>query len=335
MEALLIDEWLGDHDAIAMLDDASVSVVRERVRAIGAAQGLAREDIERLAVAASELGTNQLRHAVHGRMAVRAIDGGVEVIAADRGQGIADPTRALEGRPRDTGSLGVGLAAVLENADEVDFDVRIGEGTCVWARKLAVKPTRRRRQVGIFGRALPGEPRSGDHACFARTEGRLVAGVCDGLGHGEAARSASTVAAATFRENASASPEQILEACHEAMGPTRGGVMAVTRFSTEGDFVETAGIGNVTIEIMGPRTSRRFGGSSFVLGSPQRGRRTHLENVPLRSDDSIVLFTDGVSSRAALGEEPSLFFLHPIAVAHQILVRHGKENDDALVLVAR
>lgn len=335
MEALLIDEWLGDEDAIAILDDASVSVARERVREIGGAQGLAREDVERLALVASELGKNQLRHAIHGRIAVRAIDGGVEVIAADRGTGIADPTRALEGRPRDSGSLGVGLAAVLENADEVDFDVRIGEGTCVWARKLAVKPARRRRQVGVFGRALPGEPRSGDHACFTRVGGRLVAGVCDGLGHGEPARTASTVAAATFRKNAGASPEQIIEACHQSMGPTRGGVMAVTRFSADGDFVESAGIGNITIEIVGPRTSRRFGGSSFVLGSPQRGRRTHLEDAPLRSEESVVLFTDGISSRAVLGGDPALFFLHPIAVAHQILVRHGKENDDALVLVAR
>ena len=48
----------------------------------------------------------------------------------------------------------------LPAADEVDIDVRLGEGTCVWARKFA-SPVPKAREVAIFGRPCEGEAVSG------------------------------------------------------------------------------------------------------------------------------------------------------------------------------
>jgi len=80
----------------------------------------------------------------------------LELIAADRGPGIG---------------LGVGLAAMVELADELDVDVRIGEGSCIWARKL-----REPRSLGESNSASAVGPRrdrtrSGDDGCFVRTKG--------------------------------------------------------------------------------------------------------------------------------------------------------------------
>jgi anti-sigma regulatory factor (Ser/Thr protein kinase) len=333
----LIDAWLREPD-LRVVDDASVSAARQRAREVASAQALGIEEAGRLALIASELAQNQLRHGRGGRMAVRPIargtHRGVEIIAADHGAGIADPTVAIAGIPRAAGSLGVGLAAVREQATEVDFDVRIGEGSCIRARVFA-PDVPRRRQLGIFGRAVPGEPQSGDHAGFHRLDDELVLGICDGLGHGPWAHEAACAAIDVFGRLPDASPTQILDECQEALGATRGAVMAVGRLKETDGTIELACVGNITIEAVAPRTRRRFGGASFVLGAPQARVRVPVERANLPSGTALVMFTDGVVSRASIEEDLALLREHPIIIAHQLVERFGRDGDDALALVVR
>lgn len=338
METFLIDEWIGQGDSIPVLDEASLSLVRAKARDVATAQGLGAVEAERLTTIASELGRNQLRHARRGQIAVRAIargaHAGVELVAADEGSGIVDPTSALEGKPRLEGSLGVGLASARALAYEMDVDVRIREGTCVRARVFAGEPPKR-REIGIYGRPYRDEPRSGDHGCFDREDDRLVLALCDGLGHGDPARSAAGEAMRTFAQNRTASPLAILEACHRALGPTRGAVMAVLAVREGDGRLDLASVGNITIELVQPRDARRFGGTSFVLGSTQRGWRAEATQDTMTRDEAVVLFTDGISSRASIEGDFALLRAHPIAIAHQLVARFGREDDDVLVLVAR
>ena len=336
-----MDEWLGadESDRTAILDDASVSSARQRAREAAGAQGMTPVAAERLATIASELGYNQLRHARHGQIAVRPITRsaslGVEIIAVDEGDGIANPSAALEGMTRDSGSLGSGIAATRRHAHEVDFDVRIGEGTCVRARVWAAEVAHR-REVGIFGRPCRGEDVSGDHAAVFRTDARLLLAVCDGLGHGPPARLASDAAMRTFVERRDGSPASILEECHSRLRGTRGVVMAVAAVCEgESPALDLASVGNITIELVQPRSARRFGASSFVVGSQQRGWRQHVESSPIEDVETLVMFTDGIASRASIAEDLLLLREHPIAIAHQLAARFGREDDDVLVLVAR
>lgn len=337
MEAVLIDAWLDGLDAARVIDEASVSEARRMAKEAAAAAGLPTERGERLALVASELSRNALVHARHGRFATRPIarEGvpGVELVCVDEGPGIADPTKALEGRARSSGSLGIGVAAARENADEIDFDVRLGEGTCVRARVFAA-PVTRRREVGIYGRPHAEEARSGDHAVFHRTDDSLLLAMCDGLGHGPAARAAALIAMDTVASEREATPSSILEACHRSMSGTRGGVVAVVRVR-EPSILEMASVGNITVELVRPRTARRFAGTSFVAGAAQRSWRAHVESTALASDEAIVMFSDGVPSRVSLSNEIDLFREHPIAIAHLLVERHGRDTDDVLVLVAR
>lgn len=338
MEEVLIDAWLGPGERLQTLDEASVSLARDTVRRLGHEHALPSDLVDRFVLVVSELATNQLKHARAGalRLSVIARDGvrGLEVVAADRGPGIVDPTRALEGSPRATGSLGVGLAAVSSLSDEVDFDVRVGEGLCVAARKFE-DDVRRRREIGVYGRPIAGERESGDAACFHRDEGGLVVGVCDGLGHGALAREASVAAMRTFHASEAKRPVDVLEDVHLALAKTRGGVMAVARIDERLGSVEVASVGNITALLCGPRAGRRFGGSSFVLGAPQKGRRVLGEHATIAARELFVMFTDGVRSLITLEEDLALQRERPVIVAHQIAQRFGREGDDALVLVAR
>jgi anti-sigma regulatory factor (Ser/Thr protein kinase) len=339
METFLIDAWIGTDDTIPILDEASVSAARERAREVALAQALSVVETERLATIASELAHNHLRHARRGQIAARPITrgdvAGVEILAADEGEGIADPTGAFEGSPRATGSLGIGLAAVREHADEMDVDVRIREGTCIRAR-IFHGEVPRRREVGVFGRPYRDEPRSGDHAWFFRDPERLLVAVCDGLGHGPLAREAAMAAIDVFATQRARTPKVIIEECHRGLGPTRGAVMAVVSAREAGEPVlELASVGNIAIELVQPRSSRRFAASSFVVGSPQRGWRAHAESAPLEAAEILILSSDGITSRASVEEDFALLREHPIVIAHQLVTRFGREDDDILVLVAR
>lgn len=335
----LLNLWLGASDAIHVVDAASVSLVREAVRAAGSAAGVERTALEGLVAAASELAHNQLAHAYDGHVAVVAIERGgvpgVEVIAADRGPGIVSPRRALLGEAKTSGSVGVGLSSVARFASELDFDVRIGEGACVRARTFA-GPVAYRSEVAIVGRPHPGERVSGDHAAFVRRGDELVVTVVDGLGHGEPAREAANRAIDAFTAAGDASPARLLETADRALDGTRGVVMAAGRIDRASRAFEQASVGNVVTHLVTHGRPRSFGGSAFVLGARGGGRRPIIdERCPYAQGDVVLMYTDGLKSTVRLAEERALLREPPIVVAEELLSRYGRDTDDALVLVAR
>lgn len=358
MSLALLETWLSGLEPLPMRDDASVAELRQHVRAAGAARGVDRMLVERAALVASELGTNQIRHARRGEIAVEVFARGdllgVELVAADLGAGLAEPAAALAGDgPKPTGSLGVGLAAVREQASELDIDVRLGEGTCVRARVLPGAAPRR-REVGIIGRAHPNERVSGDHATFYRTSSDLILTVIDGLGHGEEARAAADAAIAEALRRRDRSPADVVSDCDDALRGTRGVVMTVVSVDEEIGEIGHAGVGNIVTRIEQPvgsvpdttgRHSRSFSGPSFVVGGSTRSaqlsagirprRRFQIERAPIGHRDVLLMVTDGLGSRLSLGDQPALYREHPIVIAQTLLARFSRAHDDALVAVAR
>jgi hypothetical protein len=87
---------------------------------------------------------------------------------------LVDVAAALDAPVREAGSLGVGVGAIRRLAFEVDFDVCLGEGTHIEAR-IFDRTATKGLEIGVYGRAFPGEPVSGDGAAWRRVEGSLVA----------------------------------------------------------------------------------------------------------------------------------------------------------------
>lgn len=336
METLL-SRWLEGLDAALTLDEGSVSAARERVRVLGRAQGLSEPDVERLAIVVSELAHNQLAHAHGGAVAVLPVTRGgvpgVEVVAADKGQGIADPTAALSGPGNTTGSMGAGLSSVLRQADEVDFDVRWGEGTCVRARKY-VTPPPYRSEVGVLGRAYPGESVSGDHALWLWTEEALLVGMVDGLGHGPEAREAADRATELMREKPQLPLERMLEHCDMGLQGTRGAALGIVRLERTSGALSHACVGNIATLVCRPGRVDALACSPGVLGISRQRPRALLNASTLRPGELLVLHTDGLSTRTTV-EDAVLLRSHPLVVAHALMRQFAKNHDDALVLAAR
>jgi hypothetical protein len=220
----------------------------------------------------------------------------------------------------------------LELADELDFDVRIGEGSCIWARKF-VRPVSRRKRLGVYGRPCPGEDESGDDCGFVRGDDALIVALVDGLGHGGPARQASAAAIDVLRRGGNEDIDRIVQDCHDALRDTRGGVMAVAQIGELDQSLRAAVMGDVSLHVNGPQTHRRVIGRSFVLGARGQRPKTVVEEFALGSRDVVMLFSDGISPRADLRADLDLLREHPIVIAHQVVERFARDNDDALVLV--
>jgi anti-sigma regulatory factor (Ser/Thr protein kinase) len=234
---------------LPILDQASISVARAQVRELGAELTLDSSLIEQVAIIASELTQNQLAHAKRGEFLVKPAFrngvAGLEVIAKDSGPGIMDPRSALRGDCSSSGSLGPGLASVNGLCDELDCDIRLGQGTCVWARTFAKPVNGLCRELALLGRPCDGEVVSGDAGGFVRSETGFLACVADGLGHGLLAHRASSQAVAIVSENPALSIPEILTKCDRGLTDTRGAVMSLVRFDSSAQRVECGAVGDV------------------------------------------------------------------------------------------
>jgi hypothetical protein len=190
-------------------------------------------------------------------------------------------------------------------------------------------------EAAVAARPVAGEERSGDLAVIELlADGALVAAV-DALGHGPEAAAAADVAGAVLREFAAAPPRALVERCHEALRKTRGAALSLAAFSASRRDLTWIGVGNVEGRLVraapaGAETLASLVNTPGTLGAtlPPVSATT----VPVERGDTVVFATDGVSRDFA--DELELTGAAQ-GIADRILREHGRDGDDALVVVAR
>jgi serine/threonine-protein kinase RsbT len=119
--------------------DTDIVEARGQGRALAARLGFSRTDATLIATAISEIARNILVHAGRGEVSIAATTDdhmlGIEVVARDRGPGIADVERALSEGYATGNGLGLGLPGAKRLMDEFSIDTQLGRGTTVTMRK--------------------------------------------------------------------------------------------------------------------------------------------------------------------------------------------------------
>lgn len=184
------------------VDEASqVAPVRRAAEEMASDLGLDATLRGQTAIVATELATNLVRHGGGGEMVVRAsADGGLEILAWDRGPGITDLASSVRDGVSAAGGPGNGLGAVRRLSAGFDAYTAPGDGTIVLARMHGAHRGAAPVVDGL-ALALAGEPASGD--AWSHMLGGTFATVLlvDGLGHGpEAARAAATAVGELARD---------------------------------------------------------------------------------------------------------------------------------------
>jgi negative regulator of sigma-B (phosphoserine phosphatase) len=188
---------------------------------------------------------------------------------------------------------------------------------------------------GVASRALEGQPVSGDlHAVAPTANGMLVAAV-DGLGHGCEAAAAARLAAETLTTYADEPVQDIVLRCHEALRRTRGAVISIASFDARLGTMTWMGIGNIDGTLFRAAPDARPARETLLLRGGVVGYslpKPRSATLPVAPGDTLVFATDGVDGRFRHGPMPG-GCVH--SLAGDILLRHGRASDDALVLVAR
>ena len=182
---------------------------------------------------------------------------------------------------------------------------------------------------------LRGQGKSGDrHLVCCGGNGILIAAI-DGIGHGEEAANAAEAAIAILKASPGEPVISLVERCHEGLRSTRGVVLSLASIDPKHGLMTWLGVGNVQGVLM--RAGAQKGNVEEVLllrGGVVGSQLPALQAavLPIRKGDTLVFVTDGIRGEFVEGLSA---LESPQRAADKILKRHGRGDDDALVLVVR
>ncbi|MEU8192708.1 ATP-binding SpoIIE family protein phosphatase [Microbispora amethystogenes] len=315
-------------------DPSVIGAVRRSAVALATAAGFDQNRTGQVAVAVTEAVSNLVKHAEDGVVLVRAHverPGVVELVAIDRGPGIADLARALRDGFSTSGTLGIGLGAIARMASAWDVHSMPGRGTVLVTHFTADGPPEPPLRASGIRRPIGEETVCGDSYAVVDTGGVITAVLCDGLGHGAAAAYASREAVRIFLDDPLAPPVAALERVHRGLGHTRGGAVAVVR--VERETVSYAGLGNISGWIA--HAEGRQGMISLPGIAGHKGRRPQQYEYALPSHATVVLHSDGLTDRWDPASFPGLFARTPAVIGATLLRDAGSRRDDACVVALR
>ncbi len=186
----------------------------------------------------------------------------------------------------------------------------------------------------VAQQALPGQIVSGDAYVVVPHERGFLAGVLDGLGHGEEAAQAAAAAVECLQQEARTALPQIFHRCHSALGKTRGAVMTLADIDLEDRQLTLCGVGNV--EALLYRASDPYPTPAMAL--LQSGivgvqlPSLYPTATPFGLHDLLIMVSDGI--RIDFGADLDLRG-SPQRVADHLLRHYFKGTDDGVALVIR
>jgi anti-sigma regulatory factor (Ser/Thr protein kinase) len=294
----------------------------------------------------TELANNLWRHAGEGEIIFRALASsvqsgksapthGIEILAIDRGPGMANIEKCSRDGYSSTGTAGIGLGAVLRLSSHSEIYSRFNHGTVslsqLWANPLP-RSNFASGEIGAVCVPLEGEICCGDGwAEKATTSGQELL-LADGLGHGLCAAEATGEALRLFLQKEQPGME-LIQALHAALKKTVGIVAGLVQIQSSRQSLSFTGIGNIEGRIFeGCEKHRLISYDGTVGSSLQKVRQLEY---PWHPDSLLILHTDGISGRWDLEDYPGLITRHPSIIAAVLYRDFRRVRDDASVVVLR
>lgn len=323
---------------VPVVDSSQVGAARRAAMALANATGLGTIRATELGIVVTELGNNLLNHGGGGDLLMQRRGGAgadvIDVVAYDRGPGMADVVRCLADGYSTAGTPGNGLGAVRRLSDEFDVYSRPGAGTIVLARfVLAPSVVPAAVRWGALLQPMSGEIECGDVWAVSATTAVMSFMIADGLGHGPDAAAAARAVADAFLQDASATPQHFLDHANRAAVGTRGAAAAAAQLTLATGRLMFGGIGNIGASLLTGSGSRGMMSYGGIVGV--RARSVKMFEHAWPADGLLVMHSDGIRSRWSLDDYPAIANRDPMIVAAALLRDCSRGRDDVSVLVAR
>lgn len=333
---------------ISITHESQVGYARRSAVSLAQNSGFTETEAGQVAIIVSEVARNQLRYAKEGNVLLRrlvptATEGdGIEILALDRGPGIADLSNSLRDGYSTGGTSGTGLGAVKRLSGNFDIFSQPGHGTAILAQYRVTPKSNRIPSpisdsslcLGAVNLPMQGETACGDAWAHALKGEIEVFMVCDGLGHGPLAALAAEAAVDSFEGVMSGiytSPTQIIEKAHRAMLSTRGAAMAVAELDKVRRTIRFAGIGNIGASIYSLQEEKKLASHNGIVGGAMRKVSEFSFAWPEHS--LLVMHSDGLQTQWSISRFPGLFARHPSLIAGVLYRDFNRGRDDSTVLV--
>jgi anti-sigma regulatory factor (Ser/Thr protein kinase) len=326
--------------AVSIADRSSVGDARRAAAAGSEEVRLGATAAGKVALVATELATNQIKHAGGGSILIGSDDETsrtLVMIAIDKGRGIENVDLAMSDGYSTAGSPGTGLGAIARNANSCDIWSMPGRGTVILVRiSEAHDPAPPRHPIDVAGICIAkaGEVDSGDAWTAVRDgDGGVTIEIADGLGHGTQAAQASRTAIMTMSERPALSLDNLLHDQHGALRPTRGAAIGIARLQPSLRRLEFAGVGNIAGTIVCDDAARKVVSQPGIVGHEMR--KVQVYTYPCPSPSAVFLQSDGIGSSANLDNYPGIAQRDAAVIAALLYRDFCRGTDDATVVVAK
>ncbi|MHA3735357.1 ATP-binding protein [Pseudomonas sp. Eth.TT006] len=324
----------GSLTQVLLIEDSSqIGHARRTAQRLAEQLGFDETDAGRVALVATELASNVLKHASHGEFHLRPLPrsngAGIEMLAVDRAQGF-DLDACLPDGFSTGGTQGIGLGAVARQTEV--FDVYADTRGAVLLARLYPRGERQPDlRYGVSQHSLHNDPACGDGWHLAYHGASISALVIDGLGHGEDAERAAKAGAQVFAQTPFASPVMLMEDMHRNMLGTRGGAAAFAQFNAARDSLTYTGIGNIGANLISAEKSRGLASHPGIVGGQYR--KAQPFDYAHVNGHLLIMYSDGLQSRWNLQDYPGLAHRHPAVIAGVLHRDFCRGRDDVTVLV--
>ena len=334
----MIPDWERQR-TFEVTEPSHTAEVRRFTTQLAQASGFNESEAGSVALVTTELATNLLKHSSSGEIVARPLVHrrvpAVELLALDRGLGIANLGQCLRDGYSTAGSPGTGLGAIARLATAFDIQSQPGKGTAVMARLRSGKADEMPDQieVGAICKPMPGEQRCGDGWACEILPGRSVFVLVDGLGHGFGAAAAAELAIASVRQHRAETPGAIVQAAHNALRDTRGAALAVAEIDVGQEMVRYCGIGNISAVIIDGENLRHLVSHNGTAG--HEARKIVEFTYPWSANALLIMHSDGLMTRWDLRAYPGLIQRHPSLIAGVLYRDFVRGRDDVTVVAAK
>lgn len=327
-------------------NESALILLRSRLRAITQRMGFPERKQENMLLVASEMVSNQLKHAAGcGLIQLWQQPGPVlDMLALDYGPGIANLERAQRDGYSSVNTLGKGLGSISRLSDDSYIYTQPANASGVKKWNGAVFLARfyppntvfeglmpPKFEVGLFSRSLSDDRYNGDRIYMHHDNGKLRWLHLDGLGHGEHAQAATANLGAHLAHCDTS--DALLTAIDRQLKETRGAVAIATEFNLHGRSLNILGVGDMHAHLMDQDEMKNLSFSPGILG------KEHKKTLPFRLDYSknslIISCSDGIRRNWEASSFNGLFQQHPQMIAYTLGNIMCRISDDQSVCVVR
>lgn len=322
-------------------DPSQIATARRAASDLAYHIGFDDTHIGKVALLVTEAATNLLKHANGGEILIRDVShrtqphaaSGIEILALDKGPGIASLNQSMKDGVSTTGTSGTGLGAMQRIASTFEIFTAPDKGTVICMRLWPAAPMDTSVDIGVVCLPMPGEDVCGDAWAIAADKSGCSVMVADGLGHGPQAAAAAEPATAMLAAYPLYSPTQLLDATHGALRATRGAAVAIGRLTYATATFNFAGVGNIATTVLHAQGRKQLMSHNGIVGA--NVRKIQEFGVPWQDNDILILHSDGLASHWSFDAYPGLLLADPAIIAAVLYRDFWRRRDDVTVLVMR